>query len=94
MATIKFYLREGLLHAGRATSATQADYDDAHLERLRLVRTLREVGDMPLARIEAVLAAIDDERTPLSQLIGEAHHALGPGATGSRSGPSWRRAVK
>jgi len=78
VATIKFYVREGLLHAGRATSATQSEYDDGHLERLRLIRVLREVGDMPLARIEAVVQAIEDERTPLADLLGEAHHALGP----------------
>lgn len=78
VATIKFYVREGLLHPGRATSATQATYDDTHLARLRLVRALRELGEMPLARIEAVLAAIDDDRTPLSELLGQAHHSLGP----------------
>ena len=30
VATVKFYLREGLLHPGVATSATQASYDDTH----------------------------------------------------------------
>jgi DNA-binding transcriptional MerR regulator len=80
VATIKFYVREGLLHAGRATSATQAEYDESHIERLRLIRVLREVGEMPLARIDAVVQAIEDERTPLADLIAEAHHALGPEA--------------
>ena len=28
VATVKYYLREGLLHPGVATSATQATYDD------------------------------------------------------------------
>ena len=37
---MKFYLREGLLPAGTATSATQATYDAGHLRRLRLVRAL------------------------------------------------------
>ena len=40
VATVKFYLREGLLHPGTATSATQAAYDAGHLQRLRLVRAL------------------------------------------------------
>ncbi|MFI8354714.1 MerR family transcriptional regulator [Streptomyces cyaneofuscatus] len=37
-ATVKYYLREGLLPAGRRVSATQAEYDEGHLRRLRLVR--------------------------------------------------------
>lgn len=78
VATIKFYAREGLLHPGRAVSATQAEYDDTHLDRLRLIRVLREVGEMPLARIESVIGALEDDRTPLVDLLGEAHHALGP----------------
>ena len=40
VATVKFYLREGLLHPGVATSATQANYDDSHVRRLRLIRAL------------------------------------------------------
>ena len=43
VATIKYYLREGLLPAGERTSATQARYGDAHVERLRLVRALVDV---------------------------------------------------
>ena len=36
LATVKYYLREGLLHPGAATSATQASYDDTmHLHPLR-----------------------------------------------------------
>lgn len=78
VATIKYYLREGLLHAGAATSATQASYDDSHLERLRLIRVLREIGQVPVAAVGAVLAAVDDPRTPLPDAIALAHHALGP----------------
>lgn len=42
--TIKFYLREGLLQAGRLTSPTQAQYDDEHLGRIRLIRALLVSG--------------------------------------------------
>ena len=40
--TIKYYLREQLLHAGEAVGATRARYDDSHVRRLRLVRALTE----------------------------------------------------
>jgi DNA-binding transcriptional MerR regulator len=58
VGTVKFYLRTGLLHAGRATSATQAIYDESHLERLRLVRALLETGKLSHAEIQRVLAAL------------------------------------
>jgi hypothetical protein len=44
IATIKYYLREGLLAPGRRVSATTADYDESHLRRLRLVRALIQSG--------------------------------------------------
>ncbi|SDD88593.1 MerR family transcriptional regulator [Auraticoccus monumenti] len=59
VATIKYYLREGLLHPGVLTSATQARYDDSHLQRLALVRALADGAGLPLARIRTVLAAVD-----------------------------------
>src|SRR5205823_1879530 len=76
--TIKYYLREGLLPAGTPTSATQASYGEAHLERLRLIRVLREVGQVPVAAVGAVLAAVDDPGLDLPGVLAIAHHALGP----------------
>lgn len=76
--TIKFYLREKLLPAGRATAATQAQYDEEHLARLRLIRALVDVGRLPLAAVRDVLTVVDDgaEATPVA--IGTAHDALPP----------------
>jgi DNA-binding transcriptional MerR regulator len=76
VATIKYYVREGLLHPGRLTSATQAEYDASHVERLALIRVLRDVGGVPVASIGAVLDAIDDTRMPLWETIRTAHHSL------------------
>ncbi|NAZ85581.1 MerR family transcriptional regulator, partial [Kineococcus indalonis] len=73
--TIKYYLREGLLHPGRATGATRAEYGEDHVRRLRLVRALAEVGGLPLARVREVVAALDAE-TPLPVALGTAHDAL------------------
>lgn len=55
--TIHFYMREGLLPAPSRQGKTQALYDDAHLERLRLVRQLREEKYLPVAVIRSVLRA-------------------------------------
>ncbi|MVA76549.1 MerR family transcriptional regulator [Auraticoccus sp. F435] len=64
--TIKYYLREGLLHPGELTSATQARYGEDHLERLGLIRALAEGAGLPLARVRTVLEAVD--RPPSSPL--------------------------
>ncbi|MCR6488570.1 MerR family transcriptional regulator [Amycolatopsis sp. OK19-0408] len=64
VATVKYYLREGLLPAGERTSPNQARYSAAHVQRLRLIKALTDVGGLPLASVGAVLSAIDDDRTP------------------------------
>ena len=88
VATIKYYLREGLLHPGELTAATQAQYDDGHVHRLRLVRGLVEVGQLSLAAAKRVLDAVDDDTVDLHQLLGTACRALGPDAT-PEDGPEW-----
>jgi DNA-binding transcriptional MerR regulator len=79
LPTIKFYLREGLLQAGQARAVNQADYGEEHIRRLRLIRALTDVGGLRLREVRAVLAAIDDERLPLHELLGVAQYALAVG---------------
>lgn len=64
VATVKYYLREGLLPPGERTSPNQARYSAAHVQRLRLIKALTDVGGLPLASVGAVLAAIDGDETP------------------------------
>ncbi|NBH03862.1 MerR family transcriptional regulator [Amycolatopsis sp. SID8362] len=64
VATVKYYLREGLLPPGERTSPNQARYSPAHVQRLRLIKALTDVGGLPLASVGAVLSAIDEDRTP------------------------------
>jgi DNA-binding transcriptional MerR regulator len=90
--TIKFYLREGLLPKGTITAATRADYDDGHLKRLRLIRALREVGDLPIAAIIRIVTALDDDKIGLHELLGTAQHALGPHVPPNADGAAWRAA--
>jgi DNA-binding transcriptional MerR regulator len=76
-ATIQYYLREGLLHPGRAVSARLAEYDESHVRRLRLLRVLREVGQVPVSRLQLLSRAVEDER-PVHALLGVAADALAP----------------
>ena len=63
VGTIKFYLRQGLLPAGELTSPTQAQYDESHLGRLRLVRALVEVAGLSLTEVLAVVTVLDGPPT-------------------------------
>lgn len=76
VATIKFYLREGLLHDGELTAATQARYDESHVRRLRLIRALTGPVGLSVARTRQVLALIDDPPAPTLDLLGAAHEIV------------------
>ena len=75
VATVKYYLREGLLPPGEATGATRARYDESHLRRLRLVRALTDVAGL---RLETVRQVLDDiSRAPSwHEAVGSAHTRL------------------
>ena len=78
VATIKYYIREGLLEPGSPTAPNQAEYGDEHLHRLRLIRALMDAGGLGVAAVRAVLDAISDPKLSLHGLLGVAHQALGP----------------
>jgi DNA-binding transcriptional MerR regulator len=78
VATIKFYLRDGLLPPGETVSATRAVYDDGHVRRLRLIRALVGSGGLSLGAVRAVLRVLDEDGTRMHDLLGSAHRALGP----------------
>ena len=84
--TLKYYLREGLLPAGDAQGATRASYDESHVERVRLIRTLVEVGRLSIERVGEVVAALDDPPDTRHELLGTAHAVLAPAAQGSEPG--------
>jgi len=81
VATIKYYLREGLLHEGQLTSATQAAYNDSHVRRLRLIRALVAGAGLSIAAARDLLVGVDAPPESGHDLLGIAHHALAPPAT-------------
>lgn len=86
VATLKYYLREGLLHPGRTLSRTSADYDETHVDRVRLVRALSEVGGLSLATVEQVLEAITEPGTDRLHVLEAAQRTLARGAARSVDG--------
>lgn len=78
LATIKFYLREGMLMPGEATSATRASYGEEHVRRLRLIRALSEVAGLPLQKVRVILRLAEDDDASLFESLGSAVAALPP----------------
>ena len=76
LATVKYYLREGLLMPGEATSATRAEYDERHVHRLTLIKALSGMG-LPIPKIREILTLIDAPGTLIDSLH-EAINALPP----------------
>jgi DNA-binding transcriptional MerR regulator len=75
VATIKYYLREGLLPPGERTSPNQARYGEHHVRRLKLVRALLDIGGLTIAAVRDVLEAIDDDSSTY-RVLGTAQHGL------------------
>jgi DNA-binding transcriptional MerR regulator len=78
VATIKFYLRERLLPPGTPTARNQAVYGEAHLRRLRLIRAFTGIGQLDLTGVRQLLAAIEDDSLPLTELYELVDRALFP----------------
>jgi len=76
VATIKFYLREQLLHEGVRTSATQAQYDESHVARLRLIRALIGTAGLSIAAVHRVIRSIEEPPESVHELLGVAAIAV------------------
>lgn len=76
VATIKYYLREGLLPPGSKLGERRSEYGDRHLTRLRLLRVLRDVGDIPVSDLKKIVDAIDNESLSTHEMNGAAYDAL------------------
>ena len=68
-ATIKHYLREGLLPEPVRTSRNMAYYPPDFVERIRLIKRLQEERFMPLKLIRDALADADRPRTKRAEVL-------------------------
>jgi len=69
--TIKFYMREGLLPAGSLTHVNQAQYEETHLRRLRLLQALSQVGGLSVKQLRGILALMEKPDFPVHELLGQ-----------------------
>lgn len=76
VGTIKFYLREGLLAPGESTSRTTAEYDESHVERIRLIRALTDAGGLGIATVRRIVGVLDAPESARLDLLATAQDAL------------------
>ena len=91
VATLKFYAREGLLHAGHATAVNQAEYDDSHVRRVKLVQALLQLGRLAIADARSVIMAVEDDCVSLHDAFGVAQDAMV--VTHDHTGPQYDAAL-
>ncbi len=85
-ASIKFYLREGLLPAGGTVHATRAQYSARHVERLELIQALRRIVGLNIEQIRGLLKMADDGAPRLALLAAVQRVVLDLDAAGTGSG--------
>ena len=84
-ASIKYYLREGLLPPGRVVNARLSEYDETHVARLRLIGGLRSIVGASISDLAALVRRIDDPTVSLFELLGDAQR-LGLGLAAADAG--------
>lgn len=75
VASIKFYLREGLLPPGDPSRPHRAYYDERHLRRLAIVRAMRD-ADISIEAMRRAFEAVDAPRADAVDTIAPAIDAL------------------
>ncbi len=78
IATIKFYLREGVLPRGVHVNATRAEYSEDHVKRIRLISALTEVRSLPMSQVKEILQLVDAPLPDPSETLSRAIGALPP----------------
>jgi DNA-binding transcriptional MerR regulator len=78
LATVKYYLRAGLLPPGDVVGPRRAEYDETHVRRLQILRALREVGGAPVSALQTIIDAVDDGSQPVHEVLCQISDALSP----------------
>lgn len=76
VATVRHYLREGLLPEGRKTSRNMAYYPAEMVDRIRLIKLLQEERFMPLKVIRELLEREGGDPDAVRSLLAEADRGI------------------
>lgn len=87
-ATIKYYVREGLLPQGTRLAGNRTEYGEEHVRRLRLIRALLEVGQLSISTAAEVIAVLDQADAPIGHAFSIAQDALARSSVSGAALPS------
>lgn len=77
VATVRHYLREGLLPEGKKTSRNMAYYPAELVDRIRLIKLLQEERFMPLKVIRELLEREGGDPERVRELLAESDRGIG-----------------
>jgi DNA-binding transcriptional MerR regulator len=80
VATVKYYIREGMLAAGDPAGPRRATYGDAHVRRIGLIQALTGPAGLSLSQAKAILQIIDLPKSPLVDRLAAATAVLADAA--------------
>ncbi|MEX0781656.1 MAG: MerR family transcriptional regulator [Dehalococcoidia bacterium] len=92
--TIKFYIREGLLPGGERTGPNQARYSQGHLDRLALIRALRDLAGLSVSAIARICAEIDRPGAAVLEQMAVVADALSGGDAAPAESPALEAALE
>jgi DNA-binding transcriptional MerR regulator len=92
VATIKYYIREGMLPAGERIGPNQVRYAESHVRRLKLIRAMLEVGGMSIAQARDVLIEVDAPHGSVHGMLGVAQAAVSRSTAVTDGDEHWRSA--
>jgi DNA-binding transcriptional MerR regulator len=80
VATVKYYIREGMLAAGDPTGPRRAAYDNSHVQRINLIKALTGPAGLSVSQVKAILRIIDEPESSLNDRLAAATAVLADGA--------------
>jgi len=80
VATVKYYIREGMLAAGDPTGPRRATYDDSHVQRIKLIKALTGPAGLSVSQAKAILQIIDEPTSSLNDRLAAATAVLADAA--------------
>ncbi len=98
VATVKYYIREGMLATGDSKGPRRATYDESHVQRIHLIKALTGPAGLSLSQTKAILQIIDAPQSSLIDRLAGATRVLAAAAgadedTDDKSYPRAERAV-
>lgn len=61
IGTLKYYIREGLLPKGELSFSNQAQYNQFHIDRVKHIKLLQDIGGLSISKIKEIIKHLDSE---------------------------------